>query len=114
MINFLANKRNTTGSLSLNENDALNLACEIEGNPLPDGYLKFKEASYIRMKNNEVEVNTFNLSKQSSSNFQLITQIYVMCIDAGLYTCTGWNTLHNGSRTQSTSDLTLAVKCKLS
>lgn len=110
MLNLFFNKPKTLDNLTVDENDAMNVTCEIEGNAIPEGNLMFREASYMRTE--LVGVKTINTLKQTSTNLHLFTKFHAQCTDAGQYTCTGWNTLHNGLKTVSARSLELLVKCK--
>lgn len=92
------------------ENDAVNLTCEIEGNPLPTGELLHQRATYVL--NHHTEALSMNSTSQTSNNLRLTSSFQAHCTDTGVLTCRGNNRFYNGSQSTSNKNISLFVMCK--
>lgn len=107
VLRFAINDDNDNINVTVNENDALNLTCEIEGLPLPTGQLLLQ--SFL---NKETKKLPNYLDLQNSANRILTSSFPAQCTDTGVHTCSGSNKLYNGSESVSSRSVSLFVLCK--
>ncbi|XP_060574915.1 hemicentin-1-like [Ruditapes philippinarum] len=96
VMKFLANDYTTNDSVTLAEDQLINLKCEIEGNPAPEGSIFSSEQLHV--------------TKSFNGSYSIFSVTFkATCFHTGVYTCRGSNFIKQEEISER--DITLFITC---